>query len=482
MTVETSPRPIVPQNTENLETLSVNSQPGIAPPIQLGTRLEPFVDTWLLENQENITHRLTPPVKEEIVLVAGAPWESDSSNYYVFVQDEEKVRLYYRGYHTLGYDDASPQQATCYAESVDGIHFTCPPLGLYEFAGSRQNNIIHEGVQSHNFAPFLDTNPAALPAERYKAVGGLSGCFHVFASPDGIHWHKWHDEPIIIPGKLDSLNVVFWDESLKLYRCYARYFDTTTGEAVRAIHSLMSLDLLYWSEAQPNRYGEIPLEHFYTNAVVPHPNAPHILLSFPMRFIESRRKIADHPEPGVSDAVFMSSRDGVNWERGNGGAWIRPGLDQRNWTERNNMTARGIVQTSPQEYSVYLSEHYHSSTNRLRRYSIRRDGFASLHARFTGGSCTTKPLTFTGEQLILNYSTSAAGSIRVEVQDENGIALPGYALADMEPLFGDELDAVIRWKQRADVSELRGRVVRFYFELREADFFSLQIVPAGEHR
>jgi hypothetical protein len=74
----------------------------------------------------------------------------------------------------------------------------------------------------------------------------------------------------------------------------------------------------------------------------------------------------------------------------------------------------------------------------------------------------------------LNYATSAAGSVRVEVQDENGKALPGFSLGDMEPLYGDELDKVVGWKGGEDLSRLIGKPVRFHFELRDADVFALQ--------
>jgi len=41
---------------------------------------------------------------------------------------------------------------------------------------------------------------------------------------------------------------------------------------------------------------------------------------------------------------------------------------------------------------------------------------------------------------------------RIEVQDESGRPLPGLGLADMLPLYGDELDAVVRWKAGAAFS------------------------------
>ncbi len=101
---------------------------------------------------------------------------------------------------------------TCYAESQDGIHFERPKLHLHKINGSDDNNVILSGAMSHNFAPFLDTNPAAKPEERYKALAGLANHLCGYVSADGIHWQKLRDEPVMTKGSFDSLNLAFWDE------------------------------------------------------------------------------------------------------------------------------------------------------------------------------------------------------------------------------------------------------------------------------
>jgi hypothetical protein len=216
----------------------------------------------------------------------------------------------------------------------------------------------------------------------------------------------------------------------------------------------------------------VPVEHFYTNATLPCPGAPHLLLSFPMRFVPERTKVPDLGEPGVSDAVFMTSRDGVHWCRLFREAWVRPDRDPRNWTHRNNMPAWGIAQTAPDEFSLYISEHYDWPDNRLRRLAVRRHGFASLHAGAAGGECLTRPFRFTGGELALNYATSAAGGVVVEVQDAGG-----RALARSEELFGDELDGVARWPEGARLADLAGQPVRLRIALRDADVFAFQFRP-----
>jgi hypothetical protein len=455
-------------------------------PLDIGKRVEMLVDDRLIDSAR--THdaslKLHTPLRREIVLTTDKPWEGIFSAYFTVFQDGPRYRMYYRGSGPVG--DSSERQFTCLAESSDGIRFDRPNLGLHEFDGSKDNNIVLAGVESHNIAPFLDTNPAAKPDARYKALGGIASKLFAFASADGIHWRKMQAAPVMTEGTFDSLNVAFWDPSAKCYRCYSRYFDQGLYKGIRCIQSSRSDDFIHWAKPEANAYAEeVPSEHFYTNATSPCPGAPHHYLSFPMRFLPDRKKVAEMKEPGVSDAVFMTSRNGQQWDRSFLEAWLRPGPDERNWTHRSNMPAWGIVQTSPDEFSMYVSEHYGWPDNRLRRITIRRNGFASMHAGAAGGEFTTKPLTFSGKNLILNYATSAAGSVRVELQDSHGKTMPGYALNDAEHLFGDELDAVVKWSSGGDLASLIGKPVRLHFVLRDADIFAIRTAaeskpfPAG---
>ncbi|QDT73110.1 hypothetical protein [Lacipirellula limnantheis] len=450
----------------------------------IGSRWELFVDDWLIDGMSGAALKLNTPERREVVLVTDAPWEGISSAYFSVVQDADLVRLYYRG-SSVG-SDLSADQVTCVVESRDGIHFTRPNLGIVEVAGSKENNVVWKGIESHNFSPFLDENPDGNPDERYKALAGLKepgenwqegttpGGLFAFVSADGIHWRKKRKEPVISSGTFDSLNLAFWDPVRASYGCYSRIFT----DGVRAIQSSRSDNFLDWSAGIANRYAEdAPSEHFYTNATLPCPQAEHLLVSFPKRFVPERRRIAAYREPGVSDAMFMSSRDGVNWDRPFLEAWVRPGRDEKNWTDRNNMPAWGIAEASPGEWSMYISEHYQWPDNRIRRLVLPRHRFASVNAGARGGEFTTRPVKFEGEHLTLNYATSAAGSVQVELQDENGRPLPRYLLAESIPMFGDELDEPVTWQGGNDVSALAGRNVRIRIVLKDADLYALRFAP-----
>ena len=125
---------------------------------------------------------------------------------------------------------------------------------------------------------------------------------------------------------------------------------------------------------------------------------------------------------------------------------IRPGPGPENWISRTNYPSAGIVPAGPAEMSLYVVRRYSLPHSYLGRYSWRTDGFSSVSAPYSGGELVTRPFTFTGRHLKLNFSTSAAGSIQVEVQDAQGEALPGFSLADSLPLAGDEIDHTVAWE------------------------------------
>lgn len=441
--------------------------------VNIGSRRELFVDDLLIDRLENARLQLQKPERREVVLEMNAVAECPTSAYYNLFEDEGKIRLYYRGNAP---HDASPEQTVHIAESKDGVHFTRPALNQVSFQRSEANAIVFQGVAGHNFHVFRDDNPACKLTERYKAVGGEWAKLYGFVSADGLQWRKLQDQPLAVSGDFDSLNVVFWDARLACYRMFSR----CNHQNVRAIQSCSSEDFIHWTTPVPHEYGaDAEPEQYYTNATVPCPGAEHLLLSFPKRFLPARTIPMDNAEykyrgEGVSDTVFMSSRDGVHWNRFRE-AWVRPGTDQRNWTHRNNMVAWGMTQTSLDEWSMYISEHYGWVTNRLRRLAVRPWGFAGIHADFAGGTLLTHPLTFTGATLRLNAATSAAGSIRVEVQDAQGQPLPGFGLDDMVHWFGDALDAPMSWKNGGDLSRLAGQPVRLRFELKDADLFALRV-------
>lgn len=434
--------------------------------VEIGTRTELMVDRWLIDSQHNLSLVLNRPQRREVVLEMNQPWErrANAVGYVTVFRDGNKIRMYYRA-HGDRY---------CYAESEDGITFEKPALDLFSFGEHEKTNIIiGEGPEGHNFTPFKDTRPGVPEDQAYKAIGGRYT--HAFQSRDGIEWEKMRDERVL-GGRLDSQNVAFWDPRTRQYLAYGREWtdDDEEGGRRREIRSWQSDDFLNWKARGRNVYPpNAPLEHLYTNATVPAPGAEHVLLAFPRRFVHHRRKVTYTSRPAVGEAVFLSSRDGIHWDRSFREAWLRPGRDFRNWTG-GNVPAWGIVPTGPDEMSMYIAQHHGFPSAHLRRLTIPRRRFASWQAGYKAGELVTRPLVFEGKHLILNYSTSAAGSVFVEIQDKDGVPIEGFALEDMSPLYGDTFDEVVSWNGDDDLSRLAGKAVRIRVLMQDADLYSLR--------
>lgn len=489
-------------------------------PIDLGSRRELFVDDFLIERLAGEAElRLHHPTPHEVALVTDAPWEGTGSGYYTVFRDGDLYRMYYRGWQldvSQGKLDTSRHPPfSCYAESTDGIHWTKPELGIVEFDGGTENNIIHEGIGTHNFAPFKDTNPNCPPEARYKALAGTKseGGLFAFQSADGVHWSLMSDQPVITHGAFDSQNLAFWDAVAGKYRAYWRIFTAgvTSREnwqpaGYRAIRTATSPDLLSWTDEADLTYEDSPPEQLYTNQVAPYYRAPHILIGFPTRYIDrgwsdSMRALPDRANrelrasasqrygTALTEGLIMASRDGVRFKRWNE-AFLRPGIGRKGtWQYGQQYIACHVVETesalpdAPPELSLYATEDYwHGEGGKLRRYTLRLDGFISIHAPMKGGEFLSKPLRFAGANLTMNFATSAAGSVRVEIQDLDGAPIDGFALADCAEQFGDEPGRTVTWKQGADVSALAGRPVRLRFVLHDADLYSLKFSEASHGR
>ena len=473
-------------------------------PVAIGTDRELMLDNYVIDRMENVTRKIGVGVDRGKVLeFTDFPWEGSFCTYVTVIYDGEKYRLYYRGF--IGNIPNQPLMSGwgCYAESEDGIVWTKPKLGIVPFptedgSTTTENNIIltNEGQRftADNFAPFLDTRPGVPPTERFKGAGGNYALRFLY-SADGIHWqHYAEEEPFNPPGYLfDSQNVSFWSESEKKYLLYMRSID----EVGRTIARSESDDYIHWSDPVLMEYKTpegAPARRFqyYISQTRPYFRAPQIIIATPARFMENRSAVSseeakklsfnewDDPDYWRSDCAdigLLVTRGGHTYVQPFDEALIRPGIGKNNWTSRTNYPASGIVPTGEDEMSIYVISDYAQKTIHLKRYAFRLDGLASINAKADGGVLVTKPLTFEGNRLELNYSTSAAGSLIVEIQDEEGNPIPGFTRKDFRELIGNEIAGTGSWGEDAHLDSLHGKPVRLAFYLTDADLYSFRFAP-----
>ena len=483
--------------------------PAQAEPIDIGSRRELFVDDFLIDTLSGkVSLQLHKPQIREVAMKYDKPWEGNTSGYPTVMYDGRLYRMIYRG-HRMTWESGKLLMANspvvCYAESTDGIHWTRPELNLHKWVGKDRdklssptaNNIVWPGSPyTGTFVPFDDQNPDCKPTERFKAVGGNHKVgLHLFTSPDAIHWSK-REKPIFTQGALDSMNTIFWDTERKQYTLYFR----TVRDRLRSIDVSYSPDLLNWTQSVPLQNGESPPHQMYTNGILPYYRAPHILVGFPTRYTarplsprlanlpprELRQQLGDayaRVASDLSDGLFMSSRDGITFHRWDE-AFIRPAEENpdapQNWMYGDNYQSYGLFPTTNKqgrkEISFLVSHGYWQEyKSRVARYSIRPDGFVSLHAKYAGGECITKPFTFDGSRLSVNFATSAAGTIQIEVLDAGRQAFPGFQLSEFQTLIGNNTDQLAHWND-ASLKSLAGQTIRLRFILKDADLFAFQFV------
>ncbi len=472
------------------------------PVYAMGSRRELFVDDFLVERTSGeLFYQLHHPIAREQVIRHAEPWEGVGSAYHTVFQDGDTYRMYYRGHNFKVVKGPNlpktNQEVACYAESRDGIHWVKPELGLFDHQGNKKTNIVWRGNGCHNFSPFVDHRPGCPDNARLKALGGLrrEGGLYLFQSPDGVRWSLARNKPVITNGYFDSQNIAFWDPTIRKYRAYWRFF---TPAETRAIRTAVSDDLLTWSDERDLTYVDSPEQHMYTNNIIPYFRAPHILLGFPMRYtergwnpsmralpdLENRRKrIAAHPRYGqaLTETQIMSSRDGTRFALWND-AFLPPGIQRPDsWYYAHNSVAWNIVTTksslpgAPDELSFYAGGgQWHGPGSTLTRHTLRQDGFVSVRSPSRGGELITRPITFQGRRLTANFATSAAGTMKVELQSATGEPIPGFSLSDADETFGNELDRTVSWGGSTDVGRLANRAIRIRVTLRDADLYAIK--------
>lgn len=522
------------------------SNSGGPPVLDIGDQRQVFIDDRFFAAAHGVELVMHPPRKTgERTLVPDRPWERGGigTNSSV-IKDGDTYHMWYPAHR--GY---------CYARSKDGIHWEKPNLGLTEYKGSRENNIVlgagANGVDDISTEGMVFLDPTAPADERFRCASRISDEMKdtfVWSSPDGIHWRMTHKNVLTFnhpEGRqyLDSQNVIFWDDRISKYVAYMRYNWFMKGFRGRAIARSESDRLGGFLEVQdapvvlgPDgldaALGDMPVVDFYSSACVKYPWAQDAYYMFPAAYFHYIDKaLAEFPtvcpvNAGPLHSQFAASRDGITWHRFD----RRPFVDLGMKGDFDSMGARvfyGLVPSvDGREMFVYYlgTDHLHGwsrrkpseeelkqreketdpaklaewkkeddrrelnyrllteaglapieDTSLISRLVLRRDGFVSARADYVGGEFMTPPLKFTGRELVLNVDTSATGLARCELLTSNHQPIEGFRLADCDVIHtANDINRVVRWKGKSDVSSLAGKTVRLRVVYRDADLYAFQ--------
>ncbi|MBI5393781.1 MAG: hypothetical protein HZA91_00640 [Verrucomicrobia bacterium] len=466
--------------------------PGLAGAVEARATRHLFLDPAFVQQATNVSLHVNPPQQREIVIRPDKPWEQLMISFYLTVRDEEgKLRMWY-----ICRDKAN-RPNVAYAESRDGIHWTKPNLGIVDYDGSKENNLV--GLTSLEGVVFRDPNAPA--QERYAYVTHLSVGMIRFHSPDGLHWQR--DKTPLLRLGADTQNVTFWDERLGKYVLYLRGWQRGADQklyrkVVRAeMPSLTTpLDIgpsqkslyLWGKEKVPVIGNEFPTvfaadesdppnSDVYNLSAQPYPPDPRWYVGFPSMF-QREQRMSD----GRLEVQFTGSRDGITWHRYDRRAYAPLGLAD---SESANMTfmGTGMVVRGDEiwQYGTgFHSRHGDKAAREKRtdgviyRYVQRVDGFVSLDFDDAGGRCVTAPVKVDGPRLLLNVDTGALGQLRVVLLDGDGKAISGFAADDCKVLRTNSTRAEVSWTGGSDLATLKGRDVRLTFTGSRAKLYSFR--------
>ena len=460
-------------------------------PFPLGGEKFLFLDDFLLETVENARLTVHPPRFDALVLIADQPWESGGITSYgnvLWDPSTEEYRLYYVPVCW----EVSPGFCLALAISKDGIHWRKPALGMIEWKGSKDNNIVIWGQREGTV--FVDPNAA--PDRRYAFISSEPNLkTRLFTSPDGIRFTM--QDILISSHHSDSQISSFWDASAGRYFHYPRVIHRGT-RAVGLVTTASADEP--WPESipmvmAPDERDPAGLD-LYTNACQRYALAKNAYVGFPTPYYHYNAEgraylnaptlaLGGKTNDGTIETQLATSRDGRHWTR-----YRTPYVPVGNYDGlevKVAMVIPGILHEKGKLYQYFMGYTFTHGNTQVRygkggrelggvfRVEQRVDGFLSLAFDYEGGAVITKPFTFSGSRLLLNIDTSASGEARVAILDAEGNALPGYGLDNARYINGDYLEKAVEWRDgQTDVSLLSGKPLRLCFACRGTHLYAFR--------
>jgi predicted GH43/DUF377 family glycosyl hydrolase len=471
-----------------------------AEPIDVGTFRQLFIDEYAIAEMEGLQRTVQRPKKHEDnpIILGVHPWEQGVWGPAVpsALYDEGKIRLWYRAvYFTrpFGFVDAEQDPEVrgrqiadlldsmvcqmAYAESRDGVHFEKPKLGIIDYKGSKDNNLVWGRYGDWaNMVMKMPDEPD--PNRRYRCIiwakkeyGGYYGNIAIH-SPDGLNWTLG---PKPAQGALDHAYNYWYDPFRKEWISLIQYASVPK----RTLGRMVSKDFVNWTER-----GEVlvpddkdpPGTEFYIGTIM---MIDQLYLCFLHIFHTGPGKYDDGAprQRGTRDIQLATSRDGIHWERTCDRQVFLPNGPKGAFDQSMVMFVGPPVEFENQLLLYYsATKGEHGSTNRTRAIGLARlrpDGFVALEPKGTKGMMTTQPFRVEGKKLLVNADASR-GAVTVEILDADGVARPGFGLTDAEPLASDTLAHEVTWKGHSDCSAFMGKVVRLRFGIKQAKLYGFR--------
>lgn len=436
------------------------------------------------------------------VVPRGKPGEPDSYAIHFYgsvIKEGDKFRMWYVGTgdergENIKHD--SSLWRALYAESEDGVKWTKPKLGLVDYRGNKENNIL-------KLDPFFGTiNVKVLyepedpnPAHRYKMAshvywlkGGEKrhGTLAPYASADGLTWKLLTDaqptELAEMPEDKNVLSPVHFEPAGGLYKWDGMYISSgqnpipaTRPYLSRVARAYRSYDFVKWepttavSFVRTGQYlpdwkrssNEGPQTHEGMSVW----NRGNVLLGMYGIWDGASREFKDV----IIHQGLVISNDGVYFrEPAHEFIFLPVGPDGA-WDEGGLMQGQGFENVGDKTYIYYGSCDLRTWSGykapipprgAVGLATLPRDRFGDLRVFDTAegpSEFVTKVLDSKGETKQLYVNADGLGSeasLKVELLTHDEKPLPGYSGADAAIVTESGYQTPVTWKGKAEISGL----------------------------
>ena len=460
---------------------AMNSIAAAAPPLDLGSGPQLFLDDYMIEKREGLKREVRPPLRHGPPVLDSKTF-GVTQPYFTVLRDTEtkKFRMFY-----------NHGPAIWHAESDDGIAWRNPRVA-YDCPRGYGCSLINDlGRDPDPARRFKMANWASTPGRDDKP-GDDSGMW-VYFSPNAFAW-TLHDKNPVLPTWPEGFDVrvrhgigdtvdVYYDDSAKLYRAAVKVNGfpedgwAPAPKAGRTFRRLVGMssskDFIHWEKPWrilvPDDKDEGTLE-FYGMGGLHLRGGLHIGLVRVLR--DDLPCDPGRPKDGIGYSALVTSRDGVSWQRMRE-PFLDRNLEPGSWDHA--MTWMSMTVPVGDEmyfyYGGYARGHkIEAKTERqIGLARMKRDRYVALTPEREQGTLTTQPFLFPGGVLTIN-ADAAKGEVRVRILSAEGQPMSGFGEA--KAVATDALAAEVHWP--TPLEALKGRPVRLKFALRNAALFGFE--------
>ena len=473
----------------------------------IGKEPQLVVDDLLIQSMDGVKRRLHPGRKlPEPVLEADQPWEGVRAYVYgtiIYDADANLFKMWYLARMGPGFEKRCPGllrqgDVILYATSSDGIQWDKPHLGLKEFDGSRDNNIVL--LNFHSPTVFVDEDASS--EERYRLLAWDNRDdehrgYLAAHSSDGLRWAEYPGNPVIpVKEVVETMTVTRHPETKEFFGYHRRWAKSEEDgkdfgdyrDMRRALAVTRSQDFVSWSEPtmmltpdkEDDSWAQNPEQRgeFYNFSGFPY--GSQFLGFLPVFQVMSVKPRADDsfgvpqiranlsPWDGPIEAQLAHSRDGLKWDRFEDRSPIIPRGQPGSFDAGMILAVADRPVIVGDEVWTYYTGYNttHGDTippkrSVIGRASWRLDGFVSLQGGAEGGVVETVPVHLEGNHLVVNVDASK-GSLEVELLAEDGTPLSGYTRSDCRTISSDSVRHIVQWEQGEKITTTKPLRIRFF--------------------